>query len=77
MSFRNDNTPIWKAITPSDTSPQNFYGLLCCAAGDVVFQSEAGSDVTITGMSVGQTIAGRIVLVKATGTTATVAGAQA
>lgn len=78
MSFRNDGTPTWEAATPHDTNAQNYYGLLFCTAGNVVFKSEAsGADITITGGAAGLTIPGRVVLIKSTGTTATVAGAKA
>lgn len=77
MSFRNDGTPVWEAATPHDTNPQNYYGLLVGTAGNVVFKSEAsGADITITGAVAGQTIPGRIVLIKSTGTTSTVYGAK-
>ena len=78
MSFRNDGIPVWEVTTPSDTVAQNYYGLLVGAAGNVVFKSEAsGADITITGAVAGQTIPGRVVLIKSTGTTATVLGAKA
>lgn len=75
--MRNDYTPIWAPVTTSDTGPQDFYGLLVGAAGNVVFKSEAGgSDITVTGATAGATIPGRVVMVKTTGTTATVYGAK-
>lgn len=77
MSFRNDYTPVWEAVTLSDTAARNYYGLLCLTAGTVVFKCEStGSDLTLA-MSAGQTFPGRIVLVKSTGTTGTYAGAKA
>jgi hypothetical protein len=77
MSFRNADTPVWEPVTPNNTTALNYYGLLVCATGDVVFKSEAsGSDITISSAPVGLSIPGRVVLVK-TGTTATVAGAKA
>lgn len=78
MALRNDGTPVWEPVTTSDSAVQNYYGLLIGAAGNVVFKSEtSGSDITITGAIAGQTIPGRVTLVKSTGTTATVYGARA
>lgn len=78
MALMNQGTPVWEAITLSDSVAQNYYGLLVGVAGNIVFKSEAtGADITITGASAGQTIPGRIVLVKTTGTTATVYGGRA
>jgi len=77
MAMRNDHTPVWEPITAHDTTPQNYYGLLCITAGTVVFKSETGgSDISLA-MTAGQTLPGRIVLVKSTGTTGTYAGAKA
>lgn len=76
MAMTNANTPVWEAITTSDTTPQNYMGLLCTTAGSVVFKSEStGADLTLA-MTAGQTIPGRVVLVKTTGTTGTYAGAK-
>lgn len=73
MSFRNDATPVWEPVTLSDTVAQNYYGLLIGGSGNVVFKSEAtGSDITLTGVTVGMVIPGRVVLVKSTGTTASI-----
>jgi hypothetical protein len=77
MAMTNANTPVWEAITTSDTVSQNYYGILCLTAGSVVFKSESGgSDLTVA-MSAGQTLPGRVVLVKSTGTSGTYAGAKA
>lgn len=78
MTYRNDYTPTWEPVTASDTAAQNYYGLLVGATGNVTFKSEAsGSDITITGAAAGTQIAGRVVLIKSTGLTATVYGAKA
>lgn len=77
MSFRNNATPIWELVTPSDTVAQNYYGLLCLTDGTVVFKSEGtGSDITMA-MTAGMTLPGRVVLVKTAGTSGTYAGAKA
>lgn len=76
MSFRNDNTPIWEPITLSDTTPQNYYGVLCLTAGNFLFRSEsAGSTMTVA-MTAGMTIPGRIILAPSTGATGTYAGGK-
>jgi hypothetical protein len=64
------------AITPSDSADltQPCEGLLVCAAGNVVFRNQAGSDVTITGAAAGQHIPVKVRRVMSTGTTATVVG---
>lgn len=77
MAYRNDYCPVWETITPSDTAPQNYYGIMCLTAGNIVWKSEAtGADIT-NAMTANQTIIGRVVLVKTTGTSGTYAGAKA
>lgn len=69
--------PTWEPITLSDTTPQNYYAVLCLTAGTFVFKSESsGSDITFA-MTAGMYIPGRIVLAKSTGATGTYAGAKA
>jgi hypothetical protein len=80
MSFRNDFTPIWEAVTTSDTVSQNYYGLANAgtATAIVVYKSEAaGSDITLN-LPAGAQWASRVVLVKTTGTSGgTLLGAKA
>ena len=77
MSLRNQDNPTWEPITTSDTTAQNYYGILCLTAGTIVFKSEAtGSDMSVA-LTAGQTIPGRVVLVKTTGTSGTYAGGKA
>lgn len=77
MSFRNDQTPTWEPITTSDTAPQNYYGVLCLTAGNFQFKSDGAGTTMLVAMTAGMTIPGRIVLVPATSTTGTYAGAKA
>jgi hypothetical protein len=73
----NGGVPTWEPITASDTVTQNYYGVLCVTAGNLVFKSETGgTDITIA-LTAGNYIPGRIVLVKSTGTSGTYAGAKA
>lgn len=77
MAYRNDYCPVWEPMTLHDTTPQNYYGVLCVTAGNFLFKSE-GTGTTITiAMTAGQTIVGRIVLALSTGSSGTYAGAKA
>lgn len=70
MGFRNANTPSgFLAITPSDSAFVDLVGLMCGVAGTVTVVDAKGVTTAIP-MLAGQTISGRIVQVKATGTTA-------
>jgi hypothetical protein len=71
MSFNNANTPSGMvAITPSDTAFVDLVGLTVGAAGNIACVDSLGVATTVA-MAAGQTLACRIVQVKATGTTAT------
>jgi hypothetical protein len=71
MSFKNANTPSGMvAITPSDTAFVDLVGLTVGGAGNVACVDSLGGATTVA-MTAGQTLACRIVQVKATGTTAT------
>jgi hypothetical protein len=69
--------PVWELITLNDTTPQNYYGVLCLTAGTFIFKSEGtGTDIPVA-MTAGMYIPGRIVLAKTTGASGTYAGAKA
>ena len=71
MSFNNANTPSGMlAVTPSDTAFVDLVGLAVGGAGTVNVVDSLGNTTSVTTVA-GQTIACRIVQVKATGTTAT------
>lgn len=71
MSFNNANTPSGMvAITPSDTAFVDLVGLAVGGAGTVNLVDSLGNTTSVTVVA-GQTIACRIVQVKAAGTTAT------
>lgn len=61
-------------ITTSDTVANHFKALLVCAAGNVAFVPMVGAAVTITSAPAGAVIPVETAIVKATGTTATLAG---
>lgn len=74
--FRTDGIPVWEPITTSDTADKNYFGIMCLTAGTIVFKSEIdGSDISVA-LTAGQTLVGRVVLVKSTGTSGTYAGAK-
>jgi len=78
MSYRNDFTPVWEAPTTSDTAGQNYYGLAnpSGSSATIVYKSEAGgADITLT-LAAGAQWAGRVVLIKTTGTSGTFLGAK-
>ena len=60
----------FQSVVPSDTVPVNFHGLIVGGAGNVSVVDSLGATTVIAAIA-GQTIPGRIVLVTATGTTAT------
>jgi len=72
--------PTWEAVATNDTTPQNYYGLANAGTTTavVVYKSEpGGSDITLN-LPAGQQWAGRVVLVKSTGTSGgTLLGAKA
>lgn len=75
MGTARINSPtIWKLITPSDSVAQPSYrAFYCTAAGDVVMTDAKGNAETFP-VAVAQTLLGQPVLIKATGTTATIIG---
>jgi hypothetical protein len=71
MSFNTANTPSGiVAITPSDTAFVDLVGVTVGGAGTVNLVDSLGATTSVTALA-GQTIACRIVQVKASGTTAT------
>jgi hypothetical protein len=72
MSFRNDQIPgDAAAVTPSDATAVDFYGLYIGGAGNLVVTTGAGNDVTFSSVQAGAIFPLRVVKVKSTGTTAT------
>jgi hypothetical protein len=61
-------------ITTSDTAANHFKALLVCAAGNVAFVPLNGAAITMTSVPAGALIPVETSIVKATGTTATLAG---
>lgn len=72
----NGGIPTWEAITPHDTNGQNYYGVRCLTAGNLVWKSEASGATITEAMTAGQYWPGRVVLVT-TATTGTYLGAKA
>lgn len=72
----NGGIPIWEAITPHATNSQNYYGVRCLTAGNLVYKSEAGGTEITEAMTAGQYWPGRIVFVNTT-STGTYVGAKA
>ena len=71
MSFNTANTPSGLvAITQSDTAFVDLVGVVVGGAGTVSLVDSLGGTTAVTALA-GQTIACRIVQVKASGTTAT------
>lgn len=71
MSFNTANTPSGLvAITPSDTAFVDLVGVTVGGAGTVSLVDSLGGTTSVSAVA-GQTIACRIVQVKASGTTAT------
>lgn len=71
MSFNTANTPSGMvAVTPSDTAFVDLVGLAVGGAGTINLVDSLGVVTSITAVA-GQTIACRIVQVRAAGTTAT------
>jgi hypothetical protein len=71
MSMNNANTPSGVvAVAPSDTAFVDLVGVQVGGAGAVTVVDSLGNATAITCVA-GQTVACRIVQVKATGTTAT------
>lgn len=60
----------FQAVVPSDTAAVNYDGLIIGGSGVVTVVDAYGNTTAITVVA-GQVIPGKIVLVKATGTTAT------
>jgi hypothetical protein len=76
MTMWNHDTPVWEPITLSDTTAQNYNGVLCLTAGTFIFRSEAtGSDMSVA-MTAGMTLPGKIVLAKSTGASGSYAGGR-
>lgn len=74
MSFRNANTPSGVlAITPSDTTQLDLVGFAVGGAGTVVVVDSLGITTTIT-CAAGQTVAARIVQIKAASTATAIIG---
>lgn len=71
MSFRNDLIASgFAAVTPSDTTPVCFIGILIGGAGNVSVTDSNNVTTTIAAVA-GQTIMGSIIRVNSTSTTAT------
>ena len=71
MSFNTANTPSGlAAITPSDTAFVDLVGVAVGGAGTINLVDSLGATTSVAVVA-GQTVACRIVQVKATGTTAT------
>lgn len=73
MSFRNDLTPgAVEAVTPSDTTFVDYFGLYVGTTGNVAVKTSQGAAaVTFTSVPAGFIIPLRIVQVMSTNTTAT------
>lgn len=71
MTHRNDLIASgFAAVTPSDTTPVRFIGVLIGGAGNVSLTDALGVTTVIAAIA-GQTIMGSIVRVNSTSTTAT------
>jgi len=73
MGFRSDHVLTdAAAVTPSDTTAVDFYGLFVGGAGDVAVTMAGGGVVTLKGVAAGVLLQNlRVVRVMATNTTAT------
>ncbi len=71
MSMQNTYTPSgFQAITPNDNTAVNLFGLYVGVTGNVAVVDSHGVTTTFTNCPVGFVISGEILIVKATGTTA-------
>ena len=73
-SARINTADVWLTITASDSVTQPEYrALYCSTAGNVVATDKKGNDETFA-VTAGQVLPIQAVLIKATGTTATLIG---
>jgi hypothetical protein len=72
MALRNDQIPgDAVAVTPSDSTAVDFYGLYVGTGGDVAVKANGGTAVTFKNVPSGSIIALRVLTVMSTNTTAT------
>jgi hypothetical protein len=71
MAFKNDYTPgDALAVTPSDSSAVDFYGLYVGTGGDLAVKGQGGQAVTFKNVPAGAVIPLRVLCVMSTNTTA-------